>query len=231
MELGKISRATCAALAVAMVARRSAAEGNGRLIVFLHVAVKQRALQSILQDALSGVIVTTVGRIGDLDRALKEGQDAVLSLPVVLAANGLTPRLQGLRAGAADEAYALVGVNSPPDPRAIKAVGALDVLGRDGTSSLIHGLLGTQPKVERVTKVEDLLPLLQMDLVQAIVMPSRFLPEVRATSQLNLAATELPTRLGLPAVASVGSAGDSVIAAVRRMPLNASKVLGVDAWH
>jgi hypothetical protein len=231
MELGKIWGGTCAALAIAMVARRSAAEGSGRLIVFLHVAVKQRALQSILQDALGGVVVTTVGRIGDLDRALREGQDAVLSLPVVLAANGLAPRLQGLRAGAADEPYALVGVNSPPNPSAVKAVGALDVLGRDGTTSLIHSLLGTQPKVERVTKVEDLLPLLQMDLVQAIVMASRFLPDLRATSQLNLVGTELPTRLGLPAVASVGPTGESVIAAIRRMPPTASTFLGVDTWR
>jgi hypothetical protein len=231
MELGKVMSAACAAIAVTMAARRSAADGGGRLLVFLHVAVKQRALQSILQDALSGVAVTTVGRIGDLDRALKDGQDAVLSLPVVLGANGLAPRLQGLRAGAADETYSLVAVNSPPDPSAVKAVGALDVLGRDGTTELVHGLLGARPKVERVTKVEDLLPLLQMDLVQAILMASRFLPEVRATSQLNLAATELGTRLGLPAVASVGPGGDSVIAAIRRMPANASKILGVDAWR
>jgi hypothetical protein len=230
MDLRKVSSAA-AALAIVMAARRSAADGGGRLLVYLHAAVKQRALQSALQDALAGVTVTAVGRIGDLDRSLKEGQDAVLSLPMVFAANGLTAKLQGLRQGAPDETYSLVGVNAPPDPAAVTAVGALDLLGRDGTNAFVSGMLGSQPKVERVTKVEDLLPLLQMEVVQAVLMATRFFAEVKGTSQLNLAARELPKRQPLPAVASVGPAGDAVVAAVSKLGGGALKVLGVDSWR
>ena len=141
-----------------------------RLLVFLHVAVKQRAFQTELQAATEGVAVTAVGRIADFDRALQEGQDAVLTLPVVLAARGLAPALRGMHHGFTEEPYALIAVDALPDPARVNTVGALDLLGRDGTDAFVRGLIGGKPKVERVTKVEDLLPLLQMQRVDAIVL-------------------------------------------------------------
>ncbi|HTU60598.1 MAG TPA: hypothetical protein VMF89_19235 [Polyangiales bacterium] len=201
------------------------------LLVFLHVAVKQRAFQGELESALGGISVTAVGRIGDFDRALKEGQDAVLSLPVVLTARGLAPKLRGQRGGSTEEKYALVGVDKSPDPAAVGAVGALDLLGRDGTNGFVHGLLGAKPKVERVTKVEDLLPLLQMQRVDAIVLPARQFLEIKASSRLNLAQRELPQAVGLPAVASTGAQAAQVSAAIGKLPASLSKAIGVDGWR
>src|SRR6478609_1976850 len=118
-----------------------------RLLVFLHVAAKQRAFQTELQAALAGVAVTAVGRTGDFDRALAEGQDAVLTLPVVLAAHGIAPVLRGVRQGTAEERYALAGIETAPDPAKVATVGALDLLGRDGMASFVQDLIGAHPKV------------------------------------------------------------------------------------
>ena len=74
-----------------------------RLLVFLHVALKQRAFQSELQGALGALAVTAVGRTADFDRALDERPDAVLTVPLVLAAHGLPIALQGLRRGAPED--------------------------------------------------------------------------------------------------------------------------------
>lgn len=219
------------ALALAAASEKSLAAEGGRLLVFLQVAVKQRALQSALQDSLAGIAVTAVGRIGDFDRAIQQGQDAVLTLPLVLDAKGLAPKLQGVRSAAADEPYVLVGVSAPPDPQKVKSVGALDLLGRDGTTSFVNGLLGAQPKVERVTKVEDLLPLLQMDIVESVLMAARFLEDLRSTSRLALAATNLPNRVALPAVAAVGAGAGAVLAALGQMPGPAMTMLGIDQWR
>src|SRR5688500_6083396 len=158
------SLATAGGLAfgAVMLSGAKALASAPKLLVFLHVAIKQRAFQSMLEAALPGIQVTAVGRVGDLERSLKQGQDALLSLPVVLAAQGLSPSLRGHRQGAPDEKYSLVGVNAPPDPARLKAVGTLDLLGREGTTTFVYGLLGAKPKIERVTKVEDLLPQLQM---------------------------------------------------------------------
>jgi hypothetical protein len=202
-----------------------------RLLVFLHVALKQRVFQGELQSALEGISVTAVGRTADFDRGLWDGPDAVLTLPVVLAAHGLTSTCQGMRKGSAEESYVLAGVDAPPDPARVATVGVLDVLGRDGMNGFVSGLLGRLPKVERVTKVEDLLPLLQLQRVDGIVVPARLLVEVRAPSRLNLVVRELPRGGGLPAVASLGPGGAQIVQAVRRLPPQLSGALGVSEWR
>jgi hypothetical protein len=218
------------ALGTALVAGSAQAAG-GRLLVYLHIAVKQRAFQSLLQTGLPGITTTTVGRIGDFERVLAQGQDAVLTLPLVLGALGLTATLRGHRAGASEEPYALVGTGSAPDPKRVNAVGTLDFLGRDGTNGFVRRMLGRDARVERVTKVEDLLPLLQMQRVDAVLLPTRLFSELQATSRLPLVQQALDARVGLPAAASVGPAGASVISAIARLPRDVSKLLGVDEWR
>jgi hypothetical protein len=202
-----------------------------RLLVFLHLALKQRALQGELQAALQGMAVTTVGRIGDVDRALREGQDAILTLPPVLRARSLTGALQGVVAGVPDEPYALVGVNSVPSLATLASVGALDLLGREGTVSFVGELIGRETKVERVSKVEDLLPLLQMQRVEAIVVAQRLVDDLREMSRMNLTLLPLEKRVGLPAVAALGPLGKDAVSAIARLPGSASQLLGVDAWR
>ncbi|MFT3926419.1 MAG: hypothetical protein QM778_27995 [Myxococcales bacterium] len=202
-----------------------------RLLVFLHLIVKQRALQAELQDALKTLAVTAVGRVADFQRGLEGAADAVLTLAPVLAANHLTPRLLGYQNGKADESYSLVAPERAPDPAHVRGVGALDLLGRDGTTAFVNSMTGGRPKVERVTKLEDLLPLLQMSRVDAVMLPSRLLAELQATTQMKLLARELPTRVGLPAVAVLNSQGNDALAAVAKLPLSITRPFGIDEWR
>jgi hypothetical protein len=220
-----------AAFGAAFLANRVLQAAAPRLLVFVHVAVKQRALQSELQSHLPGIDVTAVGRVGDFDRALKEGADAALTLSMVLSAHGLSPKLYGHRKGSKEEPYSLVAPDAAPDPARVATVGALDVLGRDGTTTFVHNLLGARPKVERVTKVEDLLPLLQMQRADAILLPTRLYSDLRGASRLKLAQRELSGKVGLPAVAIVGSAGAQVVAAIAKMSASECKALGVEEWR
>jgi hypothetical protein len=222
--------AAALALGLNLLTRRAAAS-EPKLLVFLHVAVKQRALQSELSAALPGVDVTAVGRVADFERALADGQDAVLSLPMVLAAHGFTARLRGMRQGSYEEKYSLVAADLAPELGRVAAVGALDLFGREGTNSFVFTLLGAKPKVERVTKVEDLLPLLQMRRVDAVLLPSRLFSEVKSSSRLNLFARELAATVPLPAVASVRSSGDKILGAVGTLPRALSKTFGVEEWR
>lgn len=223
--------ATVALIAATSFATRTAQASAPKLLVFLHVAVKQRALQGALQGGLPGTDVTAVGRIGDFERALMAGTDAVLASAPVLSSFKLRIRLQGSRAGSAEEKYSLIGVGSEPNSERVASVGALDLLGRDGTNAFVHGLLGTTPRIERVSKVEDLLPLLQMQRVDAILLPARLFTEIKSASKLVLVPKELQKTVGLPAVAAVSPVGDSVAASVGRMPVSLAKMLGVDSWR
>jgi len=230
---GRLSRTAVmgAALGLSLLASRTSQAQAPKLLVYLHVSLKQRAFQGLLQSALPGVDVTAVGRISDFERAMTEAPDAVLTLPLVLSAKNLQVQLQGQRAGSAEEKYALVAADAAPDPSRVKTVGALDVLGRDGTNQFVTRMLGASPKVERVTKVEDLLPLLQMQRVDAILIPQRLLSDVRSASRINLLPRDLPKAIGLPALASLGSAGPGISAGIAKLPLGLSQTMGVDAWH
>jgi len=220
-----------AALGLGLLASRTAQAQAPRLLVFLHVSLKQRAFQGLLQGALPGVDVTAVGRISDFERAMSDTPDAVLTLPLVLSAKSLHLQLQGQRSGSGEEKYVLVAADAAPDPARVKTVGALDVLGREGTNLFVNSMLGVPTKVERVTKVEDLLPLLQMQRVDAILIPERLLSDVKSASRINLLPRDLPKHVGLPAVASLGSAGASIAAGIARLPAGLSQTMGVDAWH
>ena len=109
-------------------------------------------------------------------------------------------------------------------------MGALNLLGRDGTDAFVRGLIGGKPKVERVTKVEDLLPLLQMQRVDAIVLAAHLFPELRAASRLNLAERELATAWVCRRPPG-GRRAPAVLAALKRLPGGLCASLGVDEWR
>ncbi len=222
--------ATAALVATFLTAGQASAQ-EAKLLVFLHLAVKQRALQSALQEALPGVKVIAVGRLGDFERGLADGADAVLAIPPVLANFKLGAKLRGYNGGSFDEKYSLLGVETSPDPTKVASVGALDLFGREGTNGFVKELLNASPKVERVSKVEDLLPLLQMQRVESVLLPARLVPEIKSASKLNLVTRDLTKQVGLPAVAVVTPEGDRIVAAVSKMSPATSKTLGVDSWR
>jgi hypothetical protein len=113
----------------------------------------------------------------------------------------------------------------------VSSVGALDLLGREGMVAFVQSVVGAHPKVERVTKVEDLLPLLQIQRVDAILLPSRLLPEVKTASRLNLSSRELPATVGLPTVAKLGARGAQVLPAIKRLPSGITRAFGVEEWR
>lgn len=202
-----------------------------RLLVYLHLVMKQRALQGLLQQVLPGVEVTAVGRLADLERTLQAGQDAVLALPLVLNAKGLAPALSGIRAGANDERYVLAAADKRVAPTLVNSVGALDLLGRRETSEFIHQLVGARPKVERVTKVEDFLPLLQMQRAECICLAERLLEELAPMTRMQLVAHPLERRVGLPALAATGPRGAEIVQAVRGLRRDVNASLGVEGWQ
>ena len=230
---GTLSRTAVmgATLGISLLASSTSQAQAPKLLVFLHVSLKQRAFQGLLQSALTGVDVTAVGRIADFERGLSDTPDAILTLPVVLFAKNMRVQLQGLHAGASDEKYALVGADSAPDPARVKTVGALDLLGREGTTAFVNHMLDTTAKVERVAKVEDLLPLLQMQRVDAILLPQRLIADVKSSSRINLVARELGKSVGLPAVAALGPGAAAIGAGISRLPSSLAQTMGVDGWH
>jgi hypothetical protein len=84
--------------------------------------------------------------------------------------------------------------------------------------------------VRRVTKVEDLLQLLQFDRADAILLPERFLADLQTRSKLKLEILRLPKATAeRMAVAFPGNRA-LLEPEIRKLPLGILQSMGVDAW-
>jgi len=201
------------------------------LAVFLHVDVRLRYFQGLLRDVMPDVDVTAYGRFGDAIQAIEGGAHALLALRSVIEYQGLKVALSARAAGRTTEPYVLVANGREVSPKSVRRVGTLDLLGRRGTQEWVHRLLNASPDVNRVTKVEDLLPMLQLEMVDAVFIPEALAAPLREKSRLPLKATALGVEVGLPALAVLKPGGERVGPALSRVGGNLKQIMRIDGWE
>jgi hypothetical protein len=207
-----------------------------RLVVYLHTSIRSRALESALQLELPAVEVMVVSRHRDFARELLTRPDAALAATPVLTDQGWVAELRGTRAGQDSEPYVLLAIGAVPDPKLLSqmVIGAVDLLGRERTAAFLAGLLGSAApaSIKYVVKTEDLLALLQFQAVNAVVLSEEDAERIKSVSKLELRATPLPTRVGLPAVVFTTERGRQMIKPdLRALHGETMRKLGVDAWR
>jgi hypothetical protein len=206
------------------------------LHVFLQLDAKSGALEKILQQQLPTLGVTVFSRYRDLeDAGVALKPDALVAISPVLQQHGQKPTLQGTRAGKDIEPYLLVSVENVLEGGALsgKTIGAVDVMGRDGTQVFVAALLKTSDiKVKRVAKTEDLLPLLEFSAADGILIPSSALVRLTERTRLHIKSREAPGGpVGLPALAIFNDASkETVTKALLAIDAATKKILGIDAW-
>jgi hypothetical protein len=203
--------------------------------VFLQLDAKSGALEKILQQqlpALGGAVLSLFSYFGDAAAAATP--DGLVAITPVLQQRGKKPSLQGVRGGKDVEPYVLVSVESALDGSLSgKTIGAVDVLGRDGTQAFVAGLLKANDiKVKRVAKTEDLLPLLEFSAADGILIPSSALPRLMERTRLAIKTKDAPGGpVGLPGLAIFNeSTKAAVTKAFSSMDAATKKILGIDAW-
>jgi hypothetical protein len=222
----------------------SAADSGPRLYVYLPSTVRPPMLQKLLNDALPGTTVMVFRHLRDFETNVAESPpDFVISArPFLDQHDGWTPILQGFAGDRADEAYVLVSLSQTADsaPEASAVVGVVDLLGKKAMPALVARFVGASAplKVTRVAQPEDLLPLLELGLANAVLMPARAVAALREKSTLNLREVELKdARMGLPSLAVVSKrspAGDMERKLMSRLMSLSAKLqamLGVDEWR
>jgi hypothetical protein len=206
------------------------------LYVYLHTQVKSSSLEKTLRQQLPALEVTVFGRFRDFEEAIARRQpDAVLALQPLLATLSLTPALQGMRGDKDWEPYVLMSEESAAQGGPASAVvGVVDLLGRTGTQQLVSKLLGN-PSIElrRVTKLEDLLPLLQFSAAGAVLVPGSAAKSFSERSRLRLRVHTLAdARVGLPALGILRAEQRTlVIRQVQALDGDTLRMLGVERWR
>jgi hypothetical protein len=220
-------------LAIPIATAEPQANGAGSLHVYVPLDVPARALEKMLAASLPGVAITVFGRYKDFEKAIeRDHPDAVISLRPVIEYRKLAPVLQASAGGKASETYVAMSVGDIGG-LAGKSIGAVDLMGRKETTSFFAQRLEMPDlKMTLVTKTEDLLPLLQFQTAQAVVLPQRSVAGLRKKSNLELRTSGLPAiEVGLPALAVTGPRGGGIRDGVRNLPKEINQMIGVDRWQ
>ena len=242
-------RAARTALVLALVLTATLASRSGstaspapgrRIYVYLPSNVRPPMLQKVIATALPGAEVMVFRHLRDFETTLAEAPpDFVISArPFVDGCERWRPVLQGFAANQAEEPYVLVSVGKAVGPADIARleIGVVDLLGKAKMPALVARLLGVEeiPKLLRVQQPEDLLPLLELNLAGAVLMPARGVPALREKSALDLRVTALKAAfVGLPAVGAPATtpASGAMERELMELPANVKALLGVDDWR
>lgn len=209
--------------------------GESRVYVFAVTSIRPHILQKMLEAALPGINVTVFGRVGDFSRALESAPpDAALAATPVLRAFNLEPHVQGhLRGSPLEDWLVLSEHELSQEKLATSTIGCLDLMGRKALPGFVAGLLGlaSEPEIQRVTKTEDLLQLLQFKRADAILIPEGFLSDLQARTKMELKLLRLPSaKVPRVAIAFPGTR-QAVESALRALPATVIEHLGVDQWR
>lgn len=227
-------------IAVVLIAL-SAAPGVWAKAETLHVfypsPIRPVVMQQKMLKACPGIRIRVFGRFTDFETQVSADKpDAILTkYPVIQQIGGYAVALKGSRKGEIEESNILVSVEKKVDLSGLSriSIGMFDILGRRGMKKMAGDYFSGKPRVRLVSKIEDLLQILTLNMVKAILIPENQLAYFKELSAMNFAVTSLPDiRTGIAAVAvrDGGNAGQ-IIRALTGMDGKAMDMLEVDKWE
>ncbi len=208
-----------------------------RLYIYHPSLMKPHVIQDMLARKCPRLEITVFGRQTDFHaKVIQEKPEAVMATSPVLESFGQYGiRLRGMRNGSSSEPFVLVSLNTPLERKSLpnSSVGVVGILERREMQKLVESMTGTSSRVNRVTKVEDLLPLLLFRSADAILISLDTYAEFQKKSQAKLAVLELKqARMGLVSLALRSDTESPIVMeSVKKLEADENALLGVDSWR
>ncbi|MEL6185829.1 MAG: PEGA domain-containing protein, partial [Myxococcota bacterium] len=210
------------------------AEGGSKLVV-VWPGSTQRDLARTLRSELSGISVEVVGSVSKEGlRGSSPKIGAVMAAPAVLARLDLRPTMRA--AAPPVRPYVAVRLDGQPVKSRLSStpVGVLDEVGIRRTALHVGHLLGTEtpPPTRRVGKLEDLLSLIQLGVVDTVIVERDSLPRLAERTQQELHTLDLEPVPRSLAVAFVdeGPTNGAIASALRSLSEETRRALGMRTW-
>src|SRR5262249_25489739 len=133
--------------------------------------VGRKGVERTLSQSMRGIEVRTFASVAELKTAMNaQTPDAVFGPPSALQQAGLVPSLLGTTGQKVGYSVASFRSDLSREQLSTVTLGALEESGKKATEQRVNQLIGGKAKLRRVQKVEDLLPLLQFKMADAIVV-------------------------------------------------------------
>lgn len=234
LKPGLLGRLLIPAILTLLMAPCSAKD---KLFVFFPSLARPMAIQKILSLHIKGADIRVFARLEDFRTLVQaERPNAVLAQPAVLEAMGdYNLALQGTLKGSANEPCQLLFIDSAVDPNRMEGVtvGVFGSMERDSLEAFVRRSIPGNPRIRRVTKVEDLLPMLIFHMVNAVLVDGATIDVFRKKSQATLVAAPLTgcvlEKVGVATLDAEG--GKELVREIRKIGVEDRSVLGVHAWR
>ncbi len=205
-----------------------------KLYIYYPVPMKPRAIQEQFSASCPGFEIKVFGRNNDFITIIKQDSpEAIITkTELIRYLPDYTVKLNGMRQGVTEESYVLMSVNNPLKISALgpeKVIGVLDFLGRTKMFSFIKELTNTEPKIKRVAKVEDLLPLLSFDMAKGVILTEYNSTYIQEKSKLTFFITPIEEKkYGIISLAiKNGIDGSQIEETVKKVV----PIMGIDKWQ
>lgn len=205
-----------------------------KVYVYYPTDIKPIAIQNQFSENCPGITITALGRYKDFSTMLaQDPPDAIITITYLAKQlPDYTIALNGVRKGKTKESYVILSINDSVTidqlgPESI--VGILDFLGRAEMAAFISELTAKKLKLKRVTKVDDLFPLLSFNMVQAVICTENNSDYIKQISHLKLISVPIPGKtFGIVSVATNKNTNSALIV---EMIKKTKSVIGIDTWE
>ncbi len=208
---------------------------SNSLYIFVPSETRATVVEEYIKTSCNNLEVTAFGRAKDFSTQVEaQPPTAVLTLlPIIERNNQFETVLKGVKDGVTEEDYVIVSVDDPIDLNDLAGVkvGVVDLLGRKPMTEFVGQLLQSDVRLKRVSKIEDLLPLLSFGTADSLFISESVYESIKTKTQVNLVATRVNIKIGLVSAAVGGGSGkDEVASCIRNFGGEINKILGVDSW-
>jgi len=207
-----------------------------KIYVFYPSMARPNVVQASLGAKAGANEITVFGRLADFTAMMTATPPDVILVPKALADQYKTFKvfLKGSRGGSSTGDAVLLSTGAAVDPKAAGGMnlGIVGILDRPAMSGYASGLVGGAPKLKIVTKVEDLLPLLQFKSADAVLVGEDQVEDIKGKSAAQIVATTVPgAKWNFIVAAASGDDGAKAVEPVLKAFGSAEKkLLGVDGW-
>ena len=208
-----------------------------KLYVFYPSSTRPHIISEKLQNVMNGVKVYVFGRYSDfIARVTMEPPDAVLTkTSLIQQLDNYTVVLRGARENRTDERFVLVSVSGKNQRLRVDSetiIGMVDYFGRNGTLDFVKQFFPDASKIKRVTKPEDLMPLLIFDMADCVMVEENSAEFLANLSNRPLSIVPLNSqKQGIVAIATLKNRNDTAITnCLKKYQKETTLLFGIDQW-
>lgn len=208
------------------------AVGN-KLYIFLPTEYTAIDVEKKFSEKYDALVIRTFGSVTDFTSAVfSDTPEAIITKPQLVPLFDMYKiKLNATLNGSTKEPYFILSVANSLAPAELstKELGILDFLGKKSINTLTENLLDGSPRLKRVKKMTDLIPLLTMNLVDGVIVSATQVAYIKSKSQLKFYETKCKTDQGVAALA-LYSESDEIVNKFKKFPAELAMMIGVDGW-